>query len=117
MRGILGHAVERSGVDGPPGGSLAAAERAVRINPTNAFAQFQRASLLIAAGRSDEVIRPLDEVTLTYEKFMLKDFVGLQCAARLHAAHIDDTQSVCETWYALGGSVASQQALAAVSRK
>jgi adenylate cyclase len=94
--------------------ALAVAEKAVRNNPTNADAQLQHTTLLIAAGRSNEVIRPIEEVTLIHEKFMLIDFVRSQCMARIYANHMADAPAVCQTWYALGGGVASLQALASV---
>ncbi|MET0441411.1 MAG: adenylate/guanylate cyclase domain-containing protein [Casimicrobiaceae bacterium] len=97
--------------------ALAAAEKAVRINPTSADAHLQYTSLLIGMGRSNEVIRPLDEVKLIYEKFMLIDFARLQCQARIDVNRLDDALAVCETWYALGGGDASLHAVASVHRQ
>ena len=45
---------------------------------------------------------------------MLIDFVRSQCMARIYASQMADAPAVCQTWHALGGGVASLQALASV---
>jgi tetratricopeptide (TPR) repeat protein len=94
--------------------AFASADKAVCINPTNAFATSERMDLLIAAGRAREAILPLDEVTLIYEKLNLADFMRLQCLARVYASHLDDAPKACESWYALGGDVAALETLASI---
>jgi len=94
--------------------AFASADKAVRINPTNAFAVSERMDLLIAAGRAREAILPLDEVTLIYEKLNLADFMRMQCLARVYASNLDDAPTACESWYALGGDVAALETLASI---
>src|SRR4030095_1108005 len=98
----------------PLDAAFASADKAVCINPTNAFATSERMDLLIAAGRAREAILPLDEVTLIYEKLNLADFMRLQCLARVYASHLDDAPTACESWYALGGDVAALATLASI---
>ena len=94
--------------------AFASADKAVRLNPTNAFAVSERMDLLIAAGRARDAILPLDEVTLIYEKLNLADFMRMQCLARVYASHLDDAPTACESWYALGGDVAALKTLASI---
>ncbi len=91
--------------------ALASADKAVRINPVNAWAVSQRLDLLISAGRGADAILPLDEVTLVYEKLNLADFMRSQCLARIYTAHLEDAPRACETWYAMDGSVSALRAL------
>jgi TolB-like protein len=94
--------------------ALASADKAVRINPANAWAMSKRLDLLIAAGQVSDAILPLDEVTLVYEKLNLADFMRSQCLARIYAADLEDAPRACESWYAMDGSVAALRALASV---
>ena len=94
--------------------AFASADKAVRLNPANAWAVSERMDLLIAAGRARDAILPLDEVTLIYEKRNLADFMRLQCLARVYASQLEDAPKACESWYALGGDAAALEALASV---
>jgi len=94
--------------------AFASAEKAVRLNPANAWALSERMDLLIAAGRAQDAILPLDEVILIYEKRSLADFMRLQCLARVYVSQLEDAPKACESWYALGGDAAAVEALASV---
>ena len=94
--------------------AFASADKAVRLNPANAWAVSERMDLLIAAGRARDAILPLDEVTLIYEKRNLADFMRLQCLARVYASQLEDAPKACESWYALGGDAAALEVLASV---
>ena len=94
--------------------ALAAVDRASRINPANPSVALARGMLLVSDGRSREVIQPLDELKLLYEKGPLASFVGLQCMARIYSKHLDDAPPACDSWYGMGAGVPAARALVAL---
>jgi adenylate cyclase len=94
--------------------AFAAVDRASRINPANPGVALARAALLVSDGRSREVIQPLDELKLLYEKGPLASFVGIQCMARIYAKRLDDAPPACDSWYGMGAGVPAARALVAL---
>jgi tetratricopeptide (TPR) repeat protein len=93
--------------------AITAADKAVRLNPANAWVVSQRLALLLASGRAREAILPLEEVEFVYEKLDLAEFMRVQCLARVQAPGFDDAPDACRSWYALNGDAEALAALAA----
>ena len=94
--------------------AFAAVDRASRISPANPGVALARAALLVSDGRSREVIQPLDELKLLYEKGPLASFVALQCMARIYSKRLDDAPPACDSWYGMGGGLSAARALVAL---
>lgn len=84
--------------------ALDAVDRALKINPANAFAVYQRQHLLMNEGAWSEVIRPLDEIEFEFAKApgALRSALQTQCVARLFDEQ--DAEEACNRFFAESGS-------------